>query len=84
MLESSDSQGEVRLPVSFGAEVLQKGKQLRELVRRHWKWLRWASLVSLLIAGLLGLTLPRFLGTDSPPSMPMFLGEPTPFALPPR
>lgn len=45
------------LPENFSREVLSRGRLFRRLVRRHWRWLGVASIVSLLVAIALGLSL---------------------------
>lgn len=84
MLEPATGQTDARLPETFAAQVLRKGKRMRGIVRRHWRWLRWATLISILIAGTLGVVLPKFSAFDSPPPLPLFHGGGDRLPIPPK
>lgn len=71
-----------KLPDDWAASVLRRGKQFRARVKRHWKWLRWASLISLLIAIILGAMLPLLSTEATVPPLNLFQphSESSPFS----
>jgi len=63
------------LPENFAHGILAKGKQVRRLLRQHWKWLAAASVVSLLIAIAFGLGALPSQQDNSRPPLHLFQGN---------
>lgn len=81
LLQAVDPAEDASFSEAIAPSVLRRGKTLRLFMKRHWKWLRLSSVISLLIAIALGLLLSRMGAKEARPPLLLFQGqsEATPF-----